>query len=391
MAVLVCVLGLTVLPVLAIGGVASVFSSVDAGGCGFVEGGPVGAGGAGGGIAGGVGATGVGGRGGGMFARPLRMVAGRWYEVGATEYGGPGDPSAGSYGSIPDKGQAYLPAHPDSFAELSVLDSNPANGGVFAFSDGNALGGLPYLTALRVAANGRSVVVYKRDVGYGQGPGQAIGNGEPFRLDLWWQAARVLGVSKGPVRVELVSRGAGVAAEGEAFAEGSVGGECGAVEGGEAPAPLMAGARTRILASGLAAAGREAPGAVKRMVAAGDRLFGTAYLYGGGHGPSLDVLQAAYDCSSAVSFVLHAGGVLGASALDSTELESYGLPGPGRFVSVYANAGHAFVYVGGLRFDTVEAPEYDRGPNAGRPGAKWRVYPSVPGWATWVVRHPTGL
>jgi hypothetical protein len=367
------VLCLVVLPVLAVGGVAAVFWRVGAAGCGFVEGG----------------AAGAEGVGGGMFAAPLRMVTGRWYEVGATEYGGPGDPGAGAYGSIADAGQAYLPAHPDSFAELSVLDSNPANGGVFSFGDAQALGGLPYLTALRVAAGGRSLVLYKRDVGYGQGPGQRIGNGEPFRLDLWWQAARELGVSKGPVRIELAGGAAG-SGEGAGEGEGGLGGECGGF-GEEAPLPLVAGARTRVLADGLAAAGRDAPAAVRRMVAAGNRLYRTAYVYGGGHGASLDLLQRAYDCSSAVSYVLHAGGVLGSSALVSGELAGFGLPGPGRFVTVYANAGHAFVFVGGLRLDTVEAAEWDRGPNAGKPGAKWRVYAGVPGWARWVVRHPAGL
>jgi hypothetical protein len=155
--------------------------------------------------------------------------------------------------------------------------------------------------------------------------------------------------------------------------------------------PLTVGTQTTILPSGLAAAGDEAPRAVKAMVAAGNRLFGTAYLYGGGHGPSLDTVQPAYDCSSAVSYVLHGGGALGPSALDSTGLESYGEAGPGRYVSIYANAGHAFLYVAGLRFDTVEASTYDSGPNSGKPGARWRVSQSVPGWASWIVRHPPGL
>ena len=67
----------------------------------------------------------------GLFARRFGCSPGAAYEVGATEYGGPGDPSSGNYGSIPDPGQSYLPAHPDTFAELSVLDRNPANGGAF--------------------------------------------------------------------------------------------------------------------------------------------------------------------------------------------------------------------------------------------------------------------
>ena len=127
------------------------------------------------------------------------------------------------------------------------------------------------------------------------------------------------------------------------------------------------------------------------MVAAANRLFGKPYLYGGAHGPSLDTVQPAYDCSSAVSYVLHAGGTLGPGALDSTELESWGQPGPGQYVTVYANAGHTFMYVAGLRFDTVYDAAYDSGPNSGKPGPRWRVSPSVPNWASWTVRHPAGL
>ncbi len=337
-----------------------------------------------------------------MFAQALRLQPGRWYEVGATRYGGPEDPGSGSNGSIPDSSQSYLPAHPDTFAELSLLNSNPANnGGQLTFAEANALHNLPYMTALRVSRGGRSLVLYKRDTGYGQGPGQTISNGEPYRLDLWWRPARLLGVSKDAVRIQLAPSGGTAATLGQSAAAeevpgspggASAAGECeGIAAASDAPLPLVPGARTVILPSGLAAAGREAPARVKRMVAAGNRLFGTSYLYGGAHGTSLDTLQPAYDCSSAVSFVLHAGGVLGSSALDSTALESYGLPGPGRFVSIYANSGHAFMYVGGLRFDTVFDAAYDSGPNSGKSGPRWRVYPSVPGWASWVVRHPVGL
>jgi hypothetical protein len=333
----------------------------------------------------------------GMYAVPLSLQPGRWYKVGATEYGGPGDPDSSDYGAIPDPGESYLPAHPDSFAELSVLDSNPANGGSFTFADANALGSLAYLTELRVKSGGREALLAKRDVGYGQGPGQLIANGQPYRLDVWWQAARELGVSKSAVQIQLAPRtGAAATLEAlpdstEAPSTASAEVDCEGSEAAGLPLPLTAGSQTKILPSGLAAAGEEAPRAVKQMVAAGNRLFGTAYLYGGGHGPSLDTRQAAYDCSSAVSYVLHAGAALGQSALDSSELASYGAPGPGRYVTIYANAGHAFMYVAGLRFDTVEAPAYDSGPNSGKPGARWRVSSSVPGWANWIVRHPPGL
>jgi hypothetical protein len=333
----------------------------------------------------------------GMYAAPLTLEPGRSYQVGATEYGGPSDPTSGEYGSIPTPGQSFLPAHPDSFAELSVLDSNPANHGGFTFTDANALGRLPYLTALRVTHDGRRALLFKRDIGYGQGPGQSIENGQPYRIDLWWQAARPLGVTKSPVRIALApaTGAAGTLEQLPSSNEASPGGEgsaaCPAVGGDEVPLPLAPGTATRILPSGLAAAGAEAPGPVRAMVAAGDRLFGASYLYGGAHGASLDTLQPAYDCSSAVSYLLHGAGVLGSGALDSSELENYGLAGPGRYVSIYSNPAHTFVYIAGLRFDTVEDPAYDSGPNSGKPGPRWRVSPSVPAWAAWTVRHPAGL
>lgn len=335
----------------------------------------------------------------GEFAAPLSLVPGRIYRVGATEYGGPGDPSSGAYGSIPDPEQSYLPSHPDSFAELSVLDSNPANGGSFTFADADALSRLPYMTALRVSSAGRSELLYKRDIGYGQGPGQAIDNGQPYRLDVWWQAARALGVSKSAVDVQVAPATGSAGAQGAVSLAGEIPAHEAAASAscslagasGSAPLPLTPGSRTSILPSGLAAAGEEAPAAVKAMVAAGNRLDDATYLYGGAHGTSLDTLQGAYDCSSAVSYLLHWGGVLGTSALDSTSLESYGEAGPGRWVSIYANSAHTFVYVAGLRMDTVEDPADDSGPNSGRPGPRWRVSSSVPGWASWIVRHPPGL
>jgi hypothetical protein len=332
----------------------------------------------------------------GLYALPLTLQPGRSYDVGATEYGGPGDPTSGSYGSIPQPGQAYLPAHPDSFAELSVLNGNPANHGSFTFADANALDRLPYLTALRVTHNGRAALLFKRDIGYGQGPGQLIANGQPYRIDVWWQAAQPLGITNSAVQIQLAPQTgtAGTLEQLPSSTEAAPGGEAGApcpTLGGEVPLALMPGTATRILPSGLAAAGAQAPAAVRAMVAAGNRLYGTAYLYGGAHGSSLDTLQPAYDCSSAVSYLLHGGRVLGANALDSSELASYGLPGPGRWISIYANAAHTFMYVAGLRFDTVEDAAYDSGPNASRPGPRWRVSPTVPAWAPWTVRHPAGL
>ncbi len=333
---------------------------------------------------------------GGMYAQSLRLQPGRWYRVGATTYGGPADPGSGNYGSIGTPGEDYLPAHPDSFAELSVLDHNPANGGSFTFGDANSLDNLPYMTALRVANNSTQRILYKRDTGYGQGPGQLIANGQPYRLDVWWMSAGALGVSKTPVDIQLAPKtGAGATLgqlpAGTAAAGGIAGGQCPPGGSGTGiPLPLVPGQQTKILPSGLAAAGQDAPASVRAMVAAGNRLYGKPYINGGAHGPSLDTLQPGYDCSSAVSYVLHAGGALGSSALDSTGLTSWGLPGAGRYVSVYANSGHAFMYVAGLRFDTSHHST-DTGPNQNQDGPRWRVLPNVPAWSTWIVRHPPGL
>jgi hypothetical protein len=371
------------LPVLVAASVTALIAQESHAGCGAPEavnrpagGGPVGA---------------------GMYALPLTLQPGRSYQVGATEYGGPGDPTSGGYGSIPDPAQSYLPAHPDTFAELSVLKTNPANHGAFTFTDANALENLPYLTALRVTHDGRRTLLFKRDIGYGQGPGQLTGSGQPYRIDVWWQAAQPLGITKSAVQIQLAPH-TGAASTLEQLPnsnETGPGGEpaaaCPALGGGEVPLPLVPGTATRILPSGLAAAGAQAPAPVRAMVAAGNRLYGTAYLYGGAHGTSLDTVQPAYDCSSAVSYLLHGAGALGTSALDSTELESYGAPGPGRYVSIYATAAHTFIYVAGLRFDTVEDTAYDSGPNSHKPGPRWRVSPTVPGWAAWTVRHPAGL
>jgi hypothetical protein len=333
-----------------------------------------------------------------LWDKPLQMTPGKWYPAGATEYYAGDSTGSGHFGSIPDPSEANLDEHPDSYAELSLLPSNPANGGTFTFADANALGNLPYMTGLRVARSGKSIIVYKRDTGYGQGPSEHTPEGFEYRIDLWGPAAEALGVSKDQVDIELAPKtGAGELLEATPGAttasepaETGEGGQCEAGGGAEGPLPLTAGQTAKVLPDGLAAAPKEAPEAVKDMIAAGNRLDHASYLYGGAHGPSLDTLQPAYDCSSSVSYVLHGGGVFGTSAEDSTELESYGDAGPGKWVTIYANSEHAFMYVAGVRFDT-SFNGTDTGPNAGQSGPRWRVYDQVPNWAQWVVRHPPGM
>jgi hypothetical protein len=127
---------------------------------------------------------------------------------------------------------------------------------------------------------------------------------------------------------------------------------------------------------GMAQAPADAPAAVKQVIAAGNAIAGLPYLYGGGHG---SFRANAYDCSGSVSYALAAAGLV-SSPLDSTGFESWGEPGPGRWITVYANSGHAFMVVAGWRFDTV-ALSAD--------GTRWtRAMTSTGGF---VARHPPGL
>lgn len=92
-----------------------------------------------------------------------------------------------------------------------------------------------------------------------------------------------------------------------------------------------------------------APAVIQRVIAAANRIAFKPYVYGGGHGRWT---SSGYDCSGSVSFALHAGGLL-ASPLDSTQFESYGAPGPGRWITLYTDAGHVYMTIAGLTFDTV--------------------------------------
>ena len=98
-----------------------------------------------------------------------------------------------------------------------------------------------------------------------------------------------------------------------------------------------------------------------------------------------------YDCSSATSYVLWGGGLgqslLGGSVDDSTGLESVGVPGPGRWVTIYANAGHAYIEVAGIYLDT--AAGLGNPPNPPSTGPRWSTVGTGP--AGFVARHPPGL
>jgi peptidoglycan hydrolase-like protein with peptidoglycan-binding domain len=122
--------------------------------------------------------------------------------------------------------------------------------------------------------------------------------------------------------------------------------------------------------------GGESSSVVERVIAAADEIATRPYVYGGGHG---SFESTGYDCSGSVSYALHGGGLL-SSPEDSGALESYGDPGPGRYITIYANAEHAWMVIDGRRFDTVAQQET---------GTRWSD--SMTSTAGYVVRHPAGL
>ncbi len=119
------------------------------------------------------------------------------------------------------------------------------------------------------------------------------------------------------------------------------------------------------------------PEVVQKVIAGANEIADFPYVFGGGHASFVD---NAYDCSGSVSYALAAGGLL-SSPETSGELESWGAPGPGRYITVLANAGHTFMFVDGVLYDT-----------AGRSGvyaSRWLVGSTET--SGYVVRHYPGL
>ncbi|HWH44389.1 MAG TPA: hypothetical protein VNT32_06635 [Thermoleophilaceae bacterium] len=138
-------------------------------------------------------------------------------------------------------------------------------------------------------------------------------------------------------------------------------------------------------ADGKAIAPPDAPPEVVGVIAAANAIADKPYRYGGGH--RLDFRDRAYDCSGAVSYALHGGGLLTAP-LDSSSFMRWGERGRGRWITVYTNPGHAYVVIAGLRFDTGGRDRVAR--RRGRPGTgpRWAGRRSPRGY---VARHPAGL
>ncbi len=145
--------------------------------------------------------------------------------------------------------------------------------------------------------------------------------------------------------------------------------------------PTVPGSVAKII-KGVAYAPAWAPMQVKKAIWAGNQIRLKPYRVGGGHGKWRD---SAYDCSGAVSYVLHAAGLLKISE-DSGEMEAWGQKGLGQWITVYTNPGHAFVEIAGIRLDT--SREGDPHPAPGT-GPRWR--PVMASTSGYMSRHPSDL
>jgi peptidoglycan hydrolase CwlO-like protein len=121
-----------------------------------------------------------------------------------------------------------------------------------------------------------------------------------------------------------------------------------------------------------------APLAIRAVIEAANEINDLPYVWGGGHG---SFESSGYDCSGAVSFALHGGGLL-SSPLDSTAFQVWGAPGGGNWITVYANSGHAWAMIAGLRWDT-------GGPGGGN-GPRWSTVMRTD-IASFIPRHPPGF
>jgi hypothetical protein len=177
-------------------------------------------------------------------------------------------------------------------------------------------------------------------------------------------------------------------------------------------APTTNGPTGKIQSNGIAEAPVDAPAAVKQMIAAGNQIIDYPYSYAGGHcnaamtdPPSPNACPGAeenggpgYDCSGATSFVLWGGGLgqsfMGGSTSASGPMMQMGQPGAGRWVTVYASSGHAFIIVAGLALDTSHFASFE--PSSPSTGPRWfvasKILPAqLSDGENWVERHPAGL
>jgi hypothetical protein len=135
--------------------------------------------------------------------------------------------------------------------------------------------------------------------------------------------------------------------------------------------------KAKLLPNGMLIPPKSAPARVKAVIAAANKIRSKPYVWGGGHGRWWD---RGYDCSGAVSFALHGGKFL-ESPLPSGPMAGWGEGGEGRWITVYANAGHAYAVIAGYRWDT-------SGNTDGKTGPRWHA--DLRDNVGFTARHPAG-
>jgi hypothetical protein len=158
------------------------------------------------------------------------------------------------------------------------------------------------------------------------------------------------------------------------------------------PAPqniTVPGAVAQLLPDGSAAAPADAPPQVQQAIWSANLIQDKPYVYGGGHG---DFEDDGYDCSGTVSYALHGAGLL-ETALDSGSFMKWGEKGPGQWITVYTNPGHAYAVIAGLRLDTsaasVTRSNTRKFKKALERGPRWR--PTARSSRGFKARHPLGF
>jgi cell wall-associated NlpC family hydrolase len=133
-----------------------------------------------------------------------------------------------------------------------------------------------------------------------------------------------------------------------------------------------------MLVNGRAIAPANAPAAVKKVIAAANKIRTKPYVYGGGHARWWD---SGYDCSGAVSFALRGAGLID-TPMPSGSLTGWGSAGKGSWITVYANGGHAYAVIAGLRWDTAG--------NTSGTGPRWHKSLRAAAGGPFTARHPDG-
>lgn len=162
------------------------------------------------------------------------------------------------------------------------------------------------------------------------------------------------------------------------IAPGSASARC--TTGGMSPAEIdvcTPTTKAKLLVGGELIPPKSAPPRVKAVIEAANKIRTKPYIYGGGHAKWYD---RGYDCSGSVSFALHGGKFL-ESPLPSGSMEKWGTSGEGRWITVYANGGHAYAVIAGVRLDT-------SGDEGGETGPRWHT--ELRGNVGYVARHPAG-